>query len=98
MLNTITPNKTSFWAKDRENGRWWSIKEGTGDNLLQEDIDEGYVDYIYYDYYDSLTDIAEGNAHDGGMILLKKLYQNMSLEEIVKEVQDFEDVTLDIME
>ena len=28
------------------------IAEGTGYNLLQEDIEEGYVDYIYYEQYE----------------------------------------------
>lgn len=91
-------DKLDFWARDRENGRWWHICEGTGDNLLQEDIDEGYVDYIYYDYYDSLIDVKEDSAHDGGMILLKKYYQDMRLEEIIREVQDFEEITLDVVE
>lgn len=95
---TKSIDKLDFWAKDREKGYWWHICEGTGDNLLQEDVDEGYVDYIYYDYYESLLDIREDNVHDGGMILLKRYYQDMSLEEIIKEVQDFEDTTLDVVE
>lgn len=98
MLNTAPKDKSNFWAKDRENGRWWHITEGTGDGLSQEDIDDGYVDYIYYDYYDSLNSIEDQEAYDGGMILLKKAYQDHSLEEIVKTVQDFEDVTLDVIE
>ena len=96
MLNTITPAR-DFWARD-EKGRWWNITEGTGDNLTQEDIDNGYVDYIYYDYYDSLDAIQFQDAHDGGMILLKKLYQNHSLEEIIQQVQDFESVKLEVVE
>ena len=31
------------------------IAEGTGDNLLPEDIEEGYVDYIYYEQYELLS-------------------------------------------
>ena len=34
------------------------IAEGTGDNLLEEDMDAGYVDYIYYDQY--MLDMAYG--------------------------------------
>jgi len=98
MLSTKTPNKSSFWAKDRQNGYWWHICEGTGDALTQEDLDEGYVDYIYYDYYECLDDVNEDSAYDGGMILLKKPYKDMWLEEIIKEVQDFEDTTLDVVE
>ena len=97
MLNK-PKDKSDFWARDRENGRWWHIKEGTGDNLSQEDIDNGFQDYIYYDYYDSLNDINDENPYDGGMILLMQLYQDMRLEEIIKAVQDFEDITLDVVE
>lgn len=45
------------------------ISEGDGCNLSQEDIDNGYVDYLYYDIFDpqNLQDVE-----DGGMILLKK--------------------------
>lgn len=45
------------------------IAEGNGSNLLAEDIENGYVDYIYYDQYELGADIAEV---DGGQILLKE--------------------------
>lgn len=48
------------------------ISEGTGDNLTDEDMDAGYVDYIYYDTYVVDSDIRE---HDGGMIMLTELFQ-----------------------
>lgn len=44
--------------------------EGTGDNLFQEDIDAGYVDYVNVETY-----IMEGNQfveYNGGMKLLTK--------------------------
>ena len=98
MSNTITPAR-NFWARDiNKNGCWWRITEGTGDNLTQEDMDEGYVDYIYYDYYASLEDVKDDEPYDGGMILLTKLYQNMSLEEIKQRVEDFESVELEVVE
>lgn len=93
-----TPNKSSFWARDLTHGYWWHISEGTGDNLTQEDIDDGYVDYIYYDYYECLDDVKDDAACDGGMILLEKLYQNMWLEEIIDKVQEFENVELEMVE
>lgn len=46
------------------------IAEGTGDNLLEEDTDTGYVDYIYYDQY--MLDVDMPNV-DGGMVLLKEM-------------------------
>lgn len=49
------------------------ISEGTGDNLLDEDIDAGYVDYIYYEQYDMEYDIVEA---DGGMIMLTELFRD----------------------
>lgn len=49
------------------------IAEGTGDNLLDEDIEDGYVDYIYYDTYVMDGDIRE---YDGGMVMLTELFRD----------------------
>ena len=48
------------------------ISEGTGDNLLDEDIEAGYVDYIYYDTY-----VLEGGIRelDGGMVMLTEPFR-----------------------
>ena len=48
------------------------ISEGTGDNLLEEDIANGYVDYIYYEQYEVGVDIRDV---DGGQIMLTQLFQ-----------------------
>lgn len=48
------------------------ITEGCGDNLLLEDIKDGYVDYIYYEQYELDVDMPEV---DGGQILLKELFR-----------------------
>jgi hypothetical protein len=48
------------------------IAEGSGDNLLDEDIDAGYVDYIYYEQYVLDPDMRE---YDGGMVMLHELFQ-----------------------
>ena len=60
-----------IWNKDVG---FVKINEGTGDNLLYEDKQEGYIDYINYDFlsYDG-DDFSE---EDGGMMLLKDLYQD----------------------
>lgn len=78
-----------FIAKD-EAGNFYVIKEGTGDNLWQEDIDAGYVDYIYYDVYRSLRAARndEGDGVDGGMILLKEYYGEKTLKDIMSAVED----------
>lgn len=48
------------------------IAEGDGSNLLKEDVENGYVDYIYYTIYDMKD---EFNEYDGGMIMLKELFR-----------------------
>ena len=53
------------------------ISEGTGDNLLLEDRQEGYVDYINYSIYSSLEDMYDDNEQDGGMMLLRDYYVSM---------------------
>ena len=50
------------------------ISEGTGDNLLEEDIKAGYVDYIYYEQYELGPDIREV---DGGQVMLTKLFREL---------------------
>lgn len=48
------------------------ISEGSGDNLLPEDMAEGYVDYIYYEQYK----IGDGFPEvDGGQVLLKEIFK-----------------------
>lgn len=81
----------SFWAKDSKR-MYWHIAEGTGDNLLQEDIDAGYVDYIYYDNYVNLNAINNDSTYDGGMVLLKKLYKEHTLQEIIDIMKENEGV------
>ena len=56
-----------------EAGQIVKISEGSGDNLLQEDMDEGYVDYIYYEQYSREPGFPEV---DGGMIMLTELFQD----------------------
>lgn len=48
------------------------IAEGSGDNLLDEDIEAGYVDYIYYDKFVMDPHMREV---DGGMVMLTELFQ-----------------------
>ena len=48
------------------------ISEGSGDNLTDDDIACGYVDYIYYECYSREPEFPEV---DGGMIMLTKLFQ-----------------------
>lgn len=62
-----------------------TISEGNGMNLLDEDMDEGFVDYIYYDQYD--YDLQEV---DGGQIMLTEMIQDTytSMTECIPAVLD----------
>ncbi len=68
-LCTVDPTEFTVVMPDSSIYR---ISEGEGVNLLVEDREAGYVDYIYYDQLDK-----DGNEIDGGLLLLKKLYQDM---------------------
>lgn len=49
------------------------IAEGSGDNLLPEDIEDGYVDYIYYEQYELSNNMPEV---DGGQILMEEMFRD----------------------
>ena len=93
LINSFTYEQKAFddfWLKSSKTGYYYHMQEGTGDALTQEDIDAGYVDYIYYDYYECINDIYEDSAYDGGCILLKTLYRDMTTSEVIKKLADFE--------
>ncbi len=50
--------------------------EGTGDNLLQEDIDEGFCDYVYIETYTYEGFNGELIEEDGGQLMLEGLFVN----------------------
>ena len=89
LITTPIKDKSDFWVLGNDD-LIYHIKEGTGDNLLQEDIDAGYVDYIYIDIFkNNLTDIEDGNIHDGGQILLKEYYKDLTVVDILGIVEEF---------
>lgn len=49
------------------------VEEGGGTNLLKEDVEAGFVDYIYYDQYELDSEMTNS---DGGMITLKELFRD----------------------
>ena len=63
------------------------IDEGSGDNLTNDDIDQGYVDYIYYEVYNVQQDLPEV---DGGIIMLTEWFQEKfeSTKEAIPAVLD----------
>lgn len=66
-------------------GMVYRIAEGDGCNLLEEDEEEGYVDYIMVSQYLSYEDYVNDNELDGAQVMLRTLYQDMffSKEEVV---------------
>ena len=99
-------NKSDFWFYTEEitdkkgNPTVFHVREGSGDNLLPEDIEEGYNDYIYYDTYDgeitySMLDAYESGddyrtlekmISDGGMVLLYNAYVDLTVQQICWKV------------
>ena len=63
------------------------ISEGSGDNLQDEDIKKGYVDYIYYEQYSREYGFPEV---DGGMVMLTEMFQDKykSTKEAIPAVLD----------
>ena len=72
------------------------ITEGSGDNLTDDDLGQGYIDYIYYEIHSLKQDLPEV---DGGMILLKQLFKQKynSTKESIQAVLDmaYEDEKID---
>lgn len=67
-------------------GLFLHAQEGSGDNLLREDIAEGYVDYVDWTSYRSLWSYADGfeiDEADGGMAMFKTPVLQLSDEELL---------------
>lgn len=72
------------------------ISEGSGDNLTEEDLLDGLVDYIYYEQYSREYGFPEV---DGGMVMLTEMFQDKyeSTEDCIPAVLDmaFGDETME---
>lgn len=68
------------------------INEGTGDNLLPEDEEEGYVDYIMVDgaEYNGYELVESYDSCEGGQAMLTEMYQEMfdSAEDVIAYLID----------
>lgn len=75
----------AMYFHDEEKGKLIMIAEGTGDNLIQEDLDDGFVDYWYAEVYTK----ALGNC-GGGMLTLKSFIKedNKTIGEIIDFLQE----------
>ncbi len=85
---------SEFWV-NVEDSTAVRVREGDGTNLSDEDMEAGYVDYIYYDTFEAcdglnIAERAENDDNsDGGMILLEKPYNSYTTLEIASKVVDF---------
>lgn len=64
-----------------------TIVEGTGDNLTEEDIEDGYIDYVMTSVYR-----VEGEdivLEDGGQMLSQTPIEDLEEDELVRRVLDY---------
>lgn len=73
---------------DEPGGIFLSFYEGTGDNLLHEDIEAGYVDYVNYETFCLSKDYGDNTLKelDGGMLMTKQYVKEMSLVTLIREI------------
>lgn len=85
MDKTIVENPTRWIFRVGE--KYIDIYEGTGDNLLREDIQEGYTGYYNYEIHQDtpvtqiVSEQPEGDC-DGGMYMVKEPYHTFTTEKI----------------
>lgn len=64
-----------------------TIVEGTGDNLLPEDIADGFVDYVMTSIYE--VDGEDINLKDSGQMLSMTPIEDLEEDELVRRVLDY---------
>lgn len=64
-----------------------TIVEGTGDNLTDEDIKDGYTDYVMTSIYE--VDGEDINLIDGGQMLSQTPIEDLEEDELVRRVLDY---------
>lgn len=75
-----------FFAPQLTHGRFIIFDPGTGDNLLPEDYNDGFVDYVNWQSFDLEAETIYEPAMieiDGGMLLLKEPYEDTPIEQII---------------
>lgn len=75
-------------TKDTE--RLITIVEGTGDNLTDEDIKDGYIDYVMTSIY--RVEGEEIILEDGGQMLSQTPIEDLEEDELVRRVLDYWDL------
>lgn len=64
-----------------------TIVNGTGDNLTDEDIKDGYVDYVMTSIYN--IDGEDITLEDGGQMLSQTPIEDLEEDELVRRVLDY---------
>lgn len=64
-----------------------TIVEGTGDNLTDEDIKDGYTDYVMTSIY--RVDGEDIVLEDGGQMLSQTPIKDLEEDELVRRVLDY---------
>ena len=64
-----------------------TIVEGTGDNLTDEDIKDGYTDYVMTSVY--RVDGEDIVLEDGGQMLSQTPIEDLEEDELVSRVLDY---------
>lgn len=72
---------------DKENLSLVAATEGTGDNLLPEDEEQGYKDYAMLSLYS--IDGDELALVDSGQMMTEKLIADMTEEEYIERLEDY---------
>lgn len=82
-----------FFPDEGPGGVFLNIYEGTGDNLDEEDIKSGAVDYVNYTTYRLSTDLQCNmfcefglKEIDGGMLLTKRPVKDIPLDILIRDV------------
>ena len=78
---------------DKENLNLVAATEGTGDNLLPEDEEQGYKDYAMLSLYS--IDGDELALVDSGQMMTTKLIADMTDDEYADEVRAYYDLSKD---
>ena len=64
-----------------------TIVEGAGDNLTEEDIEHGYIDYVMTSVY--RVDGEDIVLEDSGQMLSRPLIADLEEDELVRRVLDY---------
>lgn len=64
-----------------------TIAEGTGDNLTDEDIEDGYTDYVMTSVYN--VDGEDIVLEDSGQMLSQTPIEDLEEDELVRRVLDY---------